>query len=74
MRFIIMDEIRNFYQTNDSKTYPNAILLHRKDLDNIYPKLSIYDIEDSMEAKLQNYYGLKVIFTETPIEPRLLKL
>lgn len=70
----ILDLIRNFYVTYDNFTYPNTIVLNKDSLNQLEPKLSKLDVEDSMHDKLFNYYGLRVIYTEHPIEPRLLRL
>jgi hypothetical protein len=74
MLFNILDEIRDFYRNNDSLTYPNTILLNKSSINELYPQIDKSDINQSMVDKLNNYYGLKVVYTDVPLEPRLLKL
>lgn len=69
--FDIIEELGKFYITHESRVYPNAILLNKNQLHELYPQV---EDDESILDKLDDFYGLKVIFTNHTITPRLLKL
>lgn len=63
--FNLIYEIKLFYATNDARVYPNAILVTRNQLTDMFPFL---------QGEIKELLGLKVILTDHITRPRLVLL